>query len=248
MASRRTTPLKDYSLGTHHCSVEVRMEKLAMVPFFANLSEKELKKVNRKFSAHHFSAGEPIYYQNEKITRLRVVVHGAVQLVRHTLEGKDILLDMLQPGEYFGNPSAERRQTHEETAAAHTDACILSISMIDFRSLLENYSEVALSVLDITADRLRKSREHIRHLTTLPVKKRVAHILKMLCDKFGEGSRNGRLIQIPLTRKNLADMTGTSTETVSRAISDFQQQDIVETGRRWIAITDSRKLSEIADG
>ena len=247
MAGRKTTPLKDFSLSTHRCSVDLRLEKLSMVPFFADLDEDKLTAINQQFSAAHHHADEIIYHQDERATLLRVVVHGAVKLVRHTMDGKDVLLDMLQPGEYFGNLSTTGEAVYSETARAQTDVCILSIRMSDFRSLLNEYPKVAVAVLDITADRLQSSQEKIRHLTTRTVKKRIAHILVMLSEKFGEQSAQGLLLQLPLSRKDLADMAGTSSETASRIMSDFQDQDIIKTGRQWVAVRDIDHLSDIAD-
>ncbi|PAU93228.1 hypothetical protein CK503_12450 [Aliifodinibius salipaludis] len=246
MAGRKTTPLKDFSLGTHRCSVDLRLEKLSMVPFFTDLDEGKLTAINQQFSAAHHHADETIYHQDERATMLRVVVHGAVKLVRHTMDGKDVLLDMLQPGDYFGNFSTTGKAIYSETARAQTDVCILSIRMSNFRSLLNDYPEVAVAVLDITADRLQSSREKIRHLTTLTVKKRIAHILVMLSEKFGEQNAYGLLLQLPLSRKDLADMVGTSSETASRIMSDFQDQDIIKTGRQWVAISDINRLADIA--
>jgi len=248
MGSRKTTPLKDFSLDTHRCSVDLRLEKLSMVPFFAGLDENELMEINQQFSAAHFHAEETIYHQDERARMLRVVVHGAVKLVRHTMEGKDVLLDMLEPGEYFGNLSTTGKTIYSETARAQTDVCILSIRMNDFRSLLNDYPNAAMRVLDITAERLQSSQEKIRHLTTLSVKERIAHILVMLSEKFGEQSAYGLLLQLPLSRKDLADMAGTSTETASRIMSDFQDRDIINTGRQWVAIRAMDRLADIADG
>jgi CRP-like cAMP-binding protein len=246
MAGRKTTPIKDFSLGTHRCSVDLRLEKLRMVPFFTDLDEDKLAAINQQFSAAHHHADETIYYQDERAMMLRVVVHGAVKLVRHTMDGKDVLLDMLQPGEYFGNLSTSGKAVYSETARAQTDICILSIRMSDFRSLLNDYPKVAVAVLDITVDRLQSSQEKIRYLTTLTVKMRIAHILVMLSEKFGEQSTHGLLLQLPLSRKDLADMAGTSSETASRIMSDFQDRDIIKTGRQWVGISDIDRLADIA--
>jgi CRP-like cAMP-binding protein len=105
MAARRNTPLDNPDIEGHHCTVGERLEKLGMVPFFENLGETELRDINGKFNAIHFAQGETIYFQDEKAHLLRVVVHGHVKLVRQTMEGKDILLDMLKPGEFFGTLS-----------------------------------------------------------------------------------------------------------------------------------------------
>ena len=247
MDKRRSTPLNKSNIEAHHCTVGLRLERLRMVPFFQKLSMDELSKVEKRFGANHFAAGDAIYYQDERATMLRVVVYGAVKLVRQTLEGKEILLDMLKPGDYFGNLSASGSDTYSETAQAQTDVCILSIRMRDFRSLLDEYSGVAQAVLNITADRLKSSQKKIQHLTTLPVEERIANILVTLCDKFGEDSRHGQLLQLPLSRKDLADMAGTSTATASRIMSSFQEEGLITSGRQWVAINDSDRLKNIAE-
>lgn len=247
MTKRRSTPLHNPDIEGHHCTVEVRLEKLGMTPFLAKLSTQDLRNINKQFSATHFSEGDTIYDQDEHATLLRVVVHGKVKLIRHTLEGKDVLLDMLKPGEFFGSLSVLGDNVYTETARAQTDACILSIDLQKFQSVLKEYPQVAVSALDIMAERLQSSQDKVRQLATISVKQRIANVLVTLCDKFGENSRHGKLLQLPLSRKDLADMTGTSTETASRIMSQLQEEGIITSGRQWVAINDPDRLKEIAE-
>jgi len=246
MSDKRETPLSIPTLKEHHCTVDLRLDRLRMVPFFQDLSEEQLREVNQKFTANHYSKGEVIYRQGDTSTMLRVVVAGNVKLAAHTMEGESVLLDMLQPGDFFGNPSAAGKDGYNETAETQTSACILSIRISDFREIMNRYPSVAMSVLDITTNRLSESRQRIQHLSTLPVTKRIAHILVMLGNKFGEESRHGLLIQLPLSRKELADMAGTSTATASRVMSKFQEDDLISSGRQWIAIKENSELLRIS--
>lgn len=246
MPDKRETPLSSPSLEGHHCTVDLRLEKLGMVPFFQDLSDEQLRQVNKKFTANHYSKSETIYRQGDSSTMLRVVVAGNVKLVAHTPEGEGVLLDMLQPGDFFGNPTAGSKGVYNETAETQTSACILSIRLIDFREVMNRYPTVAVSVLDITTDRLNESRQRIRHLSTLPVTKRLAYILVTLADKFGEENQHGLLIQLPLSRKDLADMAGTSAETASRIMSRFQDDGLITSGRQWVAIKDKPELLRIS--
>ncbi|WP_170864412.1 Crp/Fnr family transcriptional regulator [Fodinibius roseus] len=246
MSDKRETPLSSPPLEGHHCTVDLRLEKLGLVPFFQQLAEEQLREVNKKFTASHYSKGETIYRQGDSSTMLRVVVAGNVKLVSHTLEGEGVLLDMLQPGDFFGNPTAGSQDVYNETAETQTPACILSIRLSDFREVMNRYSSVAMVVLDITTDRLNESRQRIQHLSTLPVTKRIAHILVTLAHKFGEEDRRGLLIQLPLSRKDLADMAGTSAETTSRVMSQFQEDDLITSGRQWVAIKDKPELLRIS--
>tara|TARA_R110002124_G_scaffold150610_1_gene317316 strand:+ start:2657 stop:3406 length:750 start_codon:yes stop_codon:yes gene_type:complete len=246
MSDKRETPLRSPSLEEHHCTVGLRLEKLGMVPFFQDLSEEKLRNVNKKFTAKHYARGETIYRQGDSSTILRVVVAGNVKLVSHTLQGESVLLDMLQPGDFFGNITAGNKDSYTETTETQTDACILSIRLSDFREIMNRYSSVAVSVLDITGERLNESQQRIQHLSTLPVTKRIAHILVTLGNKFGEENQRGLLIQLPLSRKDLADMVGTSTETASRIMSRFQEDNLITSGRQWVAIKDKPELLRIS--
>lgn len=245
MSNKRETPLNRPVLEGHHCTVDLRLEMLASVPFFRKLAEEQIGEVNKKFTANHFSKGETIYRQGDSSTMLRVVVAGNVKLIAQTLEGEGVLLDMLQPGDFFGNPAAGSQDVYYETAETQTTACILSVRLSDFRNIMNEYPSVAMSVLDITTNRLNDSRQRIRDLSTLPVKNRLAHILVDLGSKFGEDDARGLLIQLPLSRKDLAEMAGTTTETVSRIMSRFQEDGLIISGRQWVAITDKSELSRI---
>ncbi len=246
MSKRRETPLKNIKLEKGHCSIGVRLNKLGMVPFFQELSESDLEKVNQHFRARHFDRGDVIYREEETASLLRIVVAGKVKLVRHTLEGKDVLIDMLQPGEYFGSLPSIGDEKYMETAIAQTQACVLSVGTDDFRNILNQYPSVAVKALEITAGRLKESQEQIKQLRTRSVENRIAHVLTMLSDKFGEESEVGLLIQVPLSRKELADMVGTTAETASRIISRFQEKDWVSTGRQWIAIKNQEKIRDLS--
>jgi len=247
MNRRRTTPLESLSIEKHTCTFDVRMEKMSMVPFFESLTTDQLREVHKRFSATHFAAGEEIYHQHEVATLLRIVVHGFVKLSQQAEDGRDILLEMLRPGDYFGSLSSMGQATYSDTAIAQTDVCVLSISNRDFQTVLNKHPEVAVAVLNITSEKLTRARETIHHLTALPVEKRIAHILITLSYKFGEESEYGILLQVPLSRKELADMAGTSTETASRIMSRFQQKEYITSGRQWVAIKERGALEEVLE-
>ncbi|HYW34148.1 MAG TPA: Crp/Fnr family transcriptional regulator, partial [Balneolaceae bacterium] len=122
----------------------------------------------------------------------------------------------------------------------------LSIRLKDFQDIMNEYPSVAMLVLEITTDRLNDSRKRIQYLATLPVKTRVACVLLKLADKFGEEDESGLLIQLPLSRKDLADMSGTSTETASRIMSQLQRDGLITSGRQWVAINNRSELKEIS--
>ncbi len=242
MTDKRHTPLATSDLTGQSCTTEVLLDKLKMTPFFSFLNNEQLKEVQKKFSTKYFQRDEIIYRQGESAAFMRIVVHGGVKLLRNTMDGKEVLLDMLKPGEYFGSLQALGDKEYTETAQAQTDTCVISIDSNDFRSVLQTYPPVALAVVDITAKRLQHSQEKIQQLSAQTVKERVANILLTLSEKFGEDSTKGTLIQLPISRKDLAGMAGTSAETASRILSTFQEEGVITSGRQWIAINKPEEL------
>ncbi|SMO66222.1 Crp/Fnr family transcriptional regulator [Gracilimonas mengyeensis] len=247
MGKRKTTPLKDYAPDGHHCSLELKTSKLGMVSFFRDLKQEDLDEIVKRFSATHYREGAEIYYQGDPANYLRVVVDGAVKLLRYTDEGKDVVLDILEPGSYFGSLKLLGSDVYTESAVAQSGCCILSVGLKDFREILQEYPSVGIAILEVSAEKLRSSQEQIKQLTTEPVETRIANILLTLTEKFGENKKEGTLIQLPFSRKDLADMAGTTTESASRVMSNFQKEGIIETGRQWVALKDIKKLRTIIE-
>ena len=247
MSNRRTTPLEPSTIESHECTTDVRLGKLSLVPFFRHLDKQSLQHINTLCSARHFKSDNLIYQQEEQATYLRIVVYGVVRLLHHTEEGNDILIDLLQPGEYYGTLPVLGEEHYSESAYAHTDCCVLTIDEKSFTIILREYPGVAVRLIGINAERLKKARETIRHLATSPVEQRIASLLLTLAEKFGEYKKSETLIQLPLSGKHLADSTGTSTETVSRIMSRFQDKKFIKTGRKWVSIIDREALKRISE-
>jgi len=243
---RRKSPLRINVTETHMCSVDLRLEILGRVPFFAGLPHEDLKRINSLFHEYGYAPGETICFAGDPGERLFVVADGRVRLMRHSLSGKNVLLDLLTPGEFFGSLSTAGDEVYPDTAEAQTQTCVLSIRTGEFRRILKEHPQVTLKVLDITAARLSAAHERVRQLSALPVEGRIANLLLLLARKFGERSDVGLLIQVPLARDDLAAMAGTTTETASRVMSQFQREGWVKTGRQWAAIVHRDALEQIA--
>lgn len=246
MSDRRKVPLELEEVEPHACSVGMRLEILGRVPFFASLSPEELAQVNTLFREKGFEPGEVIYYAGDEAARLYVVASGKVKLVSHTLAGRDVLLDLLTPGEFFGSLSTLGEAVYADTAQAQTAVCVLGIGAEAFRSILDSSPAVALRVLDVMAGRLREAQERIRQLSAHSVERRLAYTLLKLAEKFGQLKEMGLLIQVPLSRDDLAEMAGTTTETASRVMSQFQKGGLIHSGRGWVAVTDQEGLEAAA--
>lgn len=229
------------------CDLELRLYILGRLPFFSGLPDSTIRDINALFTERGYAVGEIIYFEKSPASRLYVVADGYVKLMHHTLSGKDVMLDVLNQGEFFGSLTHTEDDTNSETAHAHTPVCTLSIEGGDFRQILSHHPPVAIKVMEIMAQRLREAHEMVRLLSVSSVEQRLAHVLLKLGDKLGETDDVGLLIQLPMGRGDLAELTGTTTETASRVMSQFQKEGLIRTGRRWVAITDEPGLAALTE-
>lgn len=246
MAPRKRSPLEIRTTEAHLCSISLRLKILGQVPFFRDLTPSDHEWINSLFYEKDFGTDEVICFSGDPAEQLFIIADGSVRLLRHSLAGKEILLDLLTPGEFFGALSGLGNDVYPETAQAHTSCCILVIGREAFQQVLKRYPAVALNLIDIMTGRLRKANERVHQLSALSVESRIASILMMLAGKFGEKRGAELLLQVPLSRENLAGMTGATTESASRVMSRFQKDGLIRSGRGWVAVINQVGLAEIA--
>ena len=227
------------------CSQEYRLKIIGRLPFFRHLPLDAISRINGLFNDRDVPANAQIYFEGDSASHLYLVAIGKIKLLRYTASGREVLLDILHSGEYFGTLSVFGGRSYTETAIAQTDCCILQISSADFESILSNYPDVTRKVLEVVSQRLTESQEVIKQLSTYTVEQRIASALLRLADKLGEARGQGVLIQLPFSRQDLAAMTGSTTETVSRVMNRFAGDGLVKSGRKWVTLLDVSRLEEL---
>jgi CRP-like cAMP-binding protein len=244
---RRRSPVEPVEIEPAlHCSVDDQRRLLGASPFFSALSPEQVSDVQVRFHQRHYQTGEVVQLAGDPARCLSIVARGVVKMARPTLDGQDVLLDFLGPGEHFGSLADLGDATYREDVTAHTGSCILYTTAEAFQEILRQYPAVALSTLQIVAERLRDAHSVIEHLSAYAVEQRVAATLLHLAAKAGTPRDGGVLIEMPLSRQDIADMTGAKVETVSRVMSDFRRRGIIDSGRRWISVLDIDELSTVA--
>ena len=221
---------------------------LHRVPFFRPLSHAEITDVNRSFRARSVQPGEVIYAAGAPAEHhLFVIAIGKVKLVRHTLGGQDVLLDILSGGDLFGSLAVLGDAHYPDTAQAQTACCVLAVSASDFRAILHNHPVAAIGALEFVAARLQEAHESVSRLSSATAEARIAAILIKLAQKLGHEQDGAVLIQMPLSRQDIAEMTGTTVETASRVMSQFRKDGLIDSGRQWVSLTNPDALAQIAE-
>jgi CRP-like cAMP-binding protein len=247
MSERRHKPVSRIQAQPEHCSLELRLQILSDLPFFEGISEESMRVINASFKEHGVEAGETIYFSADPADVFYVIAQGKIKLLRHSRLGKDVLLDVLTPGDFFGMLSTLGSEEHTETAVAITSCCLLAVRSEDFQSILERHPSTGPTVIRALAKRLQDAHETIRLLSTHQVDKRLAAVLLKLGDRIGVKHDLGQLIDMPISRQDLAEMTASSSETISRIMSDFQTRDWIASGREWIALKDTEAIRKFLE-
>ena len=246
MKNRRKSPVNLVITDAHHCSVDFRLRLIGRLNFFAGLPAEALEEINRYFYELSFELGERIYTVGDPAEKLYVVAEGKVKIMQHPLGGRDVLLEILTTGEFFGNLTALGAASYSDSAEAQSPCCILCIRSDDFRKILDKYPELALKALEIMAARLNEANMRVMQLSSMPVEKRIAITLHKLAHKLGRKKDSMLLIDVPLSRDDLAEMTSATPESVSRVMSQLQTSGVIESGRQWVGVVDMDALENLA--
>lgn len=222
------------------------MQVLSRTPLFADLGVDDLRTIDARMTNIHADAGALMHEQGQAAQHFCVVAAGRMKASRTSADGQETVVDLLGSGDAFGASDTIGHARHTDTVAALTSVCVLQIDGAGFRRILREFPAVALRVIDDLATQLQESRDAVSQRST-SVAQRVAATLLRLAERFGERQEDGILIQVPLSRRDLAGMTGSTPESVSRAMSRMRSAGLVESGRRWTRIIDPDGLRAQAD-
>jgi len=194
---------------------------LRNVPIFAELEEKDLLRVVKLGTSQKYKKGNIVVLEQESGAALFVIITGKVKVVRMDEDGREVILSMFGPGEFFGEMSLLDGLARSASVVATVKSELFMIHRRDFLELLNEFPTVTISLLAELAMRLRKADMQIKSLSLKDAEGRVASVMLMLADDVGI-FRKGKveIDDLPL-QQDIANMAGTSRETVSRMIHLF---------------------------
>jgi CRP-like cAMP-binding protein len=233
--------------ATTPTSAQVTVDLLGRLGLFQGLDTDALAAVVQAAHVQTMPSGSYFFLQDDPATRFYVLLQGRARLIQVTAEGQQVILRFITPGEGMGIVAALGTMVYPASAEA-LDACrALTWEGATIAALMERYPRLALNGMRLLAQRVREFQDRLRELATERVERRVARMLLRLARQSGHKVAGGILIDLPLSRQNLAEMTGTTLYTVSRILSQWEARGLVETGRERVVIHDPHGLVVIAD-
>ena len=220
---------------------------LGQVPLFRDLGRSELAVILPRFREDRFDRDAYIFHETDPAARFWVVKDGQVKIVKHGEGGKEMVIEVIPPGEVFGGAAMLMSQ-QPATAQALSDAATLSLSVDEYRRLLRDYPAVGVRVIEMLGDRLLGV-IRMRMMISERVERRIAHILLKLASKFGQETEAGWMIATSLSRQDIAELADTTIETAIRVMSVFRKQGLVKTlSGGYVVILDREALRQIGGG
>jgi len=188
------------------------------------------------------------FLQGDPATHAYVLVEGRVKMIQITPNGQQITMRIMTPGQTYGgiallNPNAG----YPATAQAVEDSTALAWDTIHLRELVEKDPAISLNVMGLMHGYISELQERQKALVTDRVEQRIARILLKLAAQSGRKIDEGVLIDLPITRQDIAEMSGTTLFTVSRTLNEWERDGLLEIGRERVVICEPHGLVSIAD-
>ncbi|MFN7103967.1 MAG: Crp/Fnr family transcriptional regulator [Pseudorhizobium sp.] len=214
---------------------------------FENMSDDSLEKLLTHSLSRRVPPGEAVFEQGAMATHFFFLLHGRLKVTQVTAGGQQIIVRVVHPGDLFGFARALQRSDYPGTATAAVDSVALSWPTQMWPDLIDHHPKLAVSAMQTIGQRLEEAHTRIREMSTEEVERRVAHAVLRLAKQAGKAEANGIRIDFPITRQDIAEMTGTTLHTVSRILSAWEGRGIVEGGRQKLLVRDLQALSVVAE-
>jgi CRP-like cAMP-binding protein len=211
------------------------------VPIFQGLTPHELGRFNDILTTREYPDSEIIYTQDSPAQVLCIVNSGAVKLFKTSPEGKEQVLRILSPGDFFGEAVLFSQQTRTSSAQALGPTKICQLDKSQAEEIIQRHPEIARKLIAALNLRLAQAEEQIEYLGTRTTLQRVARLVVDLAREQGD-----KIVTLPLSREGLASLTGMTVENFSRKLSELTEQGLITPqGRRKLVIKDLESLEKL---
>ncbi len=214
---------------------------------FEGMDDRAMKRVEQLSSMQSMKSDQPIYFPDQPSSMIFFLKEGHVKISRITPQGQEMILDVVGPGEIFGELSlTEDQEGRGEIAQALDNAIICTIKKEDFESLLKSHPAFNLQITKRVGLRLRKIEERVADLVFKDVKKRIATFLVRYAEDFGKIKGGTITIKNYLTHQEIALLTGAARQTVTSTLNEFRSMGILDFSRKEITISQFETLKSLS--
>jgi CRP-like cAMP-binding protein len=223
------------------------LERLADSPLFAGVARSACQEAVDLGRERPIAPGDVLFREGEPAVTLYLVLEGRMKLSQLGVDGQEVVIRFVVPGGVVAALAVLDQGVYPVTATAVTATRALSWSHDVFATLMQRTPALAVNAMRLLSERLREMQQRFREVATERVAQRVARALVRLVRLVGRKTDGGVLIDMPLSRQDLAEMTGTTLYTVSRILSEWESAGLVTSGRERITIRAPHRLVALAE-
>jgi CRP-like cAMP-binding protein len=215
------------------------MDKLSLlqsVPIFSELSPSDLNKIAERMVRRAYTKGQMILLEDDLGQTFFVIAEGSVKITRLSDAGREVILAMLGESDFFGEMSLLDGAGRSANVVALEESVVLTLARNDFLDILQQYPKISISLLEELTQRIRKSDQQIESLSLSDVEQRIGITLIRLAEELGTIKQGSVKIKNLPYQQDIANMAGTSRETVSRTFKLLEEKGLVTREGRKLTI------------
>ena len=244
-SARNVSPKGSGSSAVLNFGLYGRMEILAVAPLFLGLSPTDRSEMASAARERRLGAKSTLFREGEELKSVFLIASGWVKTTQLSRSGKEVILRVDSKGEVINGIGSGHRAVHAFTAETMDDCSVLTWDARTYLSFVNRFPGLHINASRVLAERLHKLEARFRDLATEPVTQRLARLLLNLYEQCLGGTHD---LHIALSCEELAQMTGTTMFTVSRLLSDWQEQEIICRERKTVVIENPAMLIAVAEG
>lgn len=224
-----------------------KLTLLQQVPMFQGLSNGSYTEILQASIERAYEKENFLFYQDEPAELIFVVIQGRIKLFQLTPDGQQVIMRVGTPGMMLAAISLAEGAVYPVSAQAAEESRLISWKRDVLLKAIEQYPPLALNALKVLSGHVREFQDRYRELATERVERRLARTVIRLAGQAGKKTDEGVLLDLPITRQDLAEMCGTTLFTVSRILSQWEDHGLVRAGREKILILFPHGLVRIAE-
>lgn len=217
------------------------------LPLFAEMADGDIELMLSHAVSRRVAVGDAVFEQGSPATHFFLLLNGRLKVSQVTPQGEQVIVRMVNPGDLFGIARALQRTDYPGTALCVSEAVALCWPMDLWSPMIEQNPRLAVTAMTTIGQRLQEAHTRIREISTEEVERRVAHAVLRLSEQAGREEEAGVRIDFPITRQDIAEMTGTTLHTVSRILSSWEGRGLVTGGRQKLLVRDVAGLRALAE-
>ncbi|HET6872821.1 MAG TPA: Crp/Fnr family transcriptional regulator [Sporolactobacillaceae bacterium] len=217
---------------------------LKSIPIFSELTPYELEQLTDISTVRNYAKKEYVFLEGEPRESVFFIQKGQVKTFKLDSNGNIQVISMLHEGDMFPHVGFFDKGPYPATAEAIIESQIVFIRVDDFNALLTEKPGIALKVMKIMGQTIKMLTERVQELMSNDVHHRTIHTLLRLANDNSQKDEEGILLNTPITNQDLANMVGTSRETINRLLNQFKKEGLIEINKRKIRIKDMQSLKD----